>query len=113
MALTDSQDIERIVRAVVQTLETRKAGTGPSMAAAEELPQGVFHQLDDAVSEAHGCTSFLKSIANRYKVIAAIRAAGEKHALSLAEQAVAETKMGRVQDKLTKNLSQARHTPGV
>lgn len=113
MALTDSQDIERIVRAVVQTLAVRQGGIQAGPASLESLPQGVFHSLDDAVSEAQSGTVFLKSIANRNKVIAAIRLVGEKYALSLAEQAVAETKMGRVQDKLFKNLSQARHTPGV
>lgn len=114
MALTDSQDIELIVRAVVQTLAARQAGISASATTSvQPLPQGVFHSLDDAVNEAQSGTRFLKSIANRNKVIAAIRQAGEKHALSLAEQAVTETKMGRVQDKLIKNLSQARHTPGV
>ena len=114
MALTDSQDIERIVRAVVQTLQQRQgAGAGNGLGGVQSLPQGVFHRLDDAVSEAQSGVSYLKSVANRNKVVAAIRAAGVKHAQSLAEQAVAETKMGRVQDKVAKNLSQARHTPGV
>ncbi len=114
MALTDSQDIEQIVRAVVKTLAARQTGNAALTAApVQPLPQGIFHSLDDAVAEAQAGTRFLKSIANRNKVIAAIRSAGETHALSLAEQAVTETKMGRVQDKLAKNLSQVRHTPGV
>ncbi len=114
MALTDSPDVERIVRAVVQTLQQRQNKTGaPGYDGAQTLPQGVFHQLDDAVSEAQSGVRYLKSVANRNKVIAAIRSAGVKHALGLAEQAVSETKMGRVQDKMAKNLSQARHTPGV
>src|SRR5690606_32657020 len=51
--------------------------------------------------------------ATRAKVIAAIRQMGETHARELAELAVSETGMGRVEDKVLKNLSQARQTPGM
>ncbi|MDI8799994.1 hypothetical protein MJM59_32500, partial [Salmonella enterica subsp. enterica serovar Montevideo] len=37
----------------------------------------------------------------------------EKHARELAELAVSETGMGRVDDKFAKNVAQARGTPGV
>ncbi|GHK38139.1 aldehyde dehydrogenase [Escherichia coli] len=49
----------------------------------------------------------------RQLAIAAIREAGEKHARDLAELAVSETGMGRVEDKFAKNVAQARGTPGV
>ncbi len=44
----------------------------------------------------------LKSVAMRQLAIHAIREAGEKHARELAELAVSETGMGRVDDKLLK-----------
>ncbi|GHL48607.1 hypothetical protein ECZU29_34570 [Escherichia coli] len=46
----------------------------------------------------------------RQLAIAAIREAGEKHARDLAELAVSETGMGRVEDNLPKRRSGARHT---
>lgn len=50
-------------------------------------------------------------MAMRQLAIAAIREAGEKHARDLAELAVSETGMGRVEDKFAKNVAQARGTP--
>ena len=47
----------------------------------------------------------LKSVAMRQLAIAAIREAGEKHARDLAELAVSETGMGRVEDKFAKNIA--------
>ncbi len=52
-------------------------------------------------------------MAMRQLAIAAIREVGEKHARDLAELAVSETGMGRVEDKFAKNVAQARGTPGV
>lgn len=69
--------------------------------------------LDDAVAAAKVALQGLKSVAMRQLAIAAIREAGEKHARDLAELAVSETGMGRVEDKFAKNVAQARGTPGV
>ena len=74
---------------------------------------GVFASLDDAVAAAKIAQQGLKSVAMRQLAIAAIREAGEKHARDLAELAVSETGMGRVEDKFAKNVAQARGTPGV
>lgn len=77
------------------------------------LEMGVFASLDDAVAAAKVAQQGLKSVAMRQLAIAAIREAGEKHARDLAELAVSETGMGRVEDKFAKNVAQARGTPGV
>ena len=69
---------------------------------------GVFASLDDAVAAAKVAQQGLKSVAMRQLAIAAIREAGEKHARDLAELAVSETGMGRVEDKFAKNVAQAR-----
>lgn len=82
-------------------------------APAANLPTGVFASLDDAVAAARLAQRSLGSVAMRDRVVQAIRAAGEQHASELAELAVAETGMGRVDDKTAKNIAQARHTPGV
>jgi len=120
-------DIERIVRAVVQSMgdvprstlpvapaATQASGAAVPAAAKEAaLPMGIFHALDDAVAAADTAYRQMRSVAMRSLVVAAIRQAGEQHAQALAEMAVAETGMGRVQDKFIKNVSQARQTPGV
>lgn len=103
----NQQDIEQVVKAVL--LKMQSSDTPP--AAVHEM--GVFASLDDAVAAAKVAQPELKSVAMRQLAIAAIREAGEKHARDLAELAVSETGMGRVDDKFAKNVAQARGTPGV
>lgn len=104
-------DIEQVVKAVLASMgQTPPASDEP---AAAELASGIFAELDDAVAAARAAQKALHSVAMRQRVIAAIRGAGEAHARELAELAVTETGMGRVDDKIAKNISQARHTPGV
>lgn len=102
----NQQDIERVVKAVMQKMQD---GDPPEVTG----QAGVFASLDDAVAAARIAQQALRSVSMRQKVIAAIREAGEKHARELAELAVAETGMGRVEDKFAKNVAQARGTPGV
>ena len=110
-------DIERIVRAVVQSMDRSNSSTPASLPGRAStnapLPMGVFASLDDAVAEADKAYRQMRSVAMRSLAVAAIRQAGEKHAQELAGLAVAETGMGRVADKFAKNVAQARHTPGV
>lgn len=103
----NQQDIEQVVKAVL--LKMQSSDTPP--AAVHEM--GVFASLDDAVAAAKVAQQGFKSVAMRQLAIAAIREAGEKHARDLAELAVSETGMGRVEDKFAKNVAQARGTPGV
>lgn len=109
----NSQDIERVVRTVLSTLNTVGAMAPAKQAMpAQTVASGVFQKLDDAVSEAFAAQKALGTVAMRERVVAAIRKAGEEHAQELAEMAVAETGMGRVEDKVIKKASQARMTPG-
>lgn len=111
MDVANPNDVEQIVRAVLQSLN-KGALIAPVRAASKRAP-GVFEQLDDAVAAATAAQKQLKSVAMRTLVVEAIRRAGSEYSRELAEAAVAETGMGRVEDKIAKNLSQARHTPGV
>lgn len=103
----NQQDIEQVVKAVLLKM---KDSSQPDSAVHE---MGVFASLDDAVAAAKVAQQGLKSVAMRQLAIHAIREAGEKHARELAELAVSETGMGRVEDKFAKNVAQARGTPGV
>lgn len=103
----NQQDIEQVVKAVLLKM---KDSSQPADAVHD---RGVFASLDDAVAAATAAQQGLKRVAMRQQVIQAIREAGEKHARELAELAVTETGMGRVEDKFAKNVAQARGTPGV
>lgn len=104
------KDVEQIVRTVLASMQTQ---TQAAPAAARRAAPGVFAELDDAVAEASLAQKGIRTLAVRTRVIEAIRKVCEEHARELAELAVAETGMGRVEDKTAKNISQARHTPGV
>lgn len=114
----DQKEIENVVKAVLASMS---AGIQP--AAASAAPQqatisqnngfGVFESLDDAVLATKEAQNTLKTVEIRKLCIDAIRDAATEHARELAVMAVEETGMGRVEDKLAKNLAQARGTPGV
>jgi len=102
------QDINHIVDSVINQLNgNRQTATEKSGSS------GIFDSLDDAVEAAHQAQKQIKNLEFRGKVIKAIRQAGLKYAKELAEDAVRETGMGRVDDKILKNISQAERTPGI
>ncbi|AZS52234.1 aldehyde dehydrogenase EutE [Entomomonas moraniae] len=107
----NSKEIEQVVKAVLASMGSQQTTT--STTTSKKVAEGVFIELDDAVAAARKAQESLKTVAMRNLAIAAIRKAGEQYAKELAELAVAETGMGRVADKTTKNLAQARLTPGT
>ncbi len=99
-------DIAKIVDQVVRQLEDGSvAGKGSA--------QGIFESLDEAVTAATESQKAIRNLELREKMIRNMRAYAEKHARELAEMAVQETGMGRVEDKYVKNITQARKTPGI
>jgi len=112
------QDVERIVVEVLKRMQPQShaGGCACKSGAAQDGAQGdfgIFDHLDDAVIAAESAYKRINTIAMRNKVIASIRKAGVAEARMLAEMAVEETGMGRVKDKITKNLLQAELTPGT
>ena len=109
----DAQEIERIVRSVLnESAKTREKNIVSSRPGSTKLGLGLFDNLDDAVTEARAARAAIRKLSDRKVFIDAMRNVAEQHAAELAEQAVSETGMGRVDDKTMKNLSQARQTPG-
>jgi aldehyde dehydrogenase len=105
------EDIESIVRDVLKKL----AATVPATAAGTADPKGdwgVFDRLEDAVSAAMAAYKRLDTVALRERVVDVIRRAARANARRLAEMAVDETGMGRIEDKVRKNLLVADRTPG-
>ncbi|MDA8244953.1 MAG: aldehyde dehydrogenase [Elusimicrobia bacterium] len=110
MAISE-EDLKKIVAEVVRNL-----GDAPAAAAPASSSGGpVFDSVDEAVAAASKAQPFFQDLglAAREKIISAIRETSRASARRWAEAAVAETGMGRVADKVLKNLICADKTPGV
>src|SRR5512140_3747930 len=87
----------------------------PSAAtAAVQTGDGVFSTLDEAVGAARVAFRALDALGleKRFEVIASMRDAMRQSARHLAEAGVGETGLGRVEDKVKKNLLVTNKTPG-
>ncbi len=104
------EEIESIVSEVLKKLGPMG---GPTVAPAQPPGDwGVFERLEDAVSAASEAYKRLDTVALRERVVEVIRRAARANARRLAEMAVGETGMGRIEDKVRKNLLVADRTPG-
>lgn len=76
---------------------------------------GVFPDIDSAIRALQQAFRDYQdiSVARRKKFIQAIRDISREHVEELASLAVEETKMGRIEDKVQKNLLAIEKTPGV
>jgi aldehyde dehydrogenase len=106
MELSQS-DITKIVEGVLLHLNNYPVNNKSG-----KLPPGIFATLDEAFESAKAAQKKILNLELRNKIINAIREASLKYARELAEIAVRETGMGRVEDKINKNILVARHTPG-
>ena len=105
----NSDDINQIVRSVLDKLD----GKTSKPVSTNRLKAGIFTSLDEAVKAAGESQKKIRNLEFRAKIIQVMRETGKKYARELAEDAVSETGMGRVEDKFLKNLSQAEKTPGI
>jgi len=87
---------------------------GPSAELAAKGQDGVFPTLDDAVAAAQAAYRQLNALplTIRKDMVAHMRQAGRQYATQLAEMAVEETGMGRVEDKVLKNILNADKAQG-
>jgi aldehyde dehydrogenase len=106
------EEIESIVSEVLQKLGDQASGTSALASVEGPSDWGVFERLEDAVAAATAAYKRINTIAIREKVIKQIRRAAKLNARRLAEMAVEETGMGRIEDKVKKNLLVAERTPG-
>jgi len=106
-----SNSIDAIVDAVV----ARLGHSAPAPVAVRYGDAGVFDDLDAAVSAARASQRELvsMSLADRERMIGAMRACALGQLQQLAREAVEETGMGRVDDKVVKNRLVATKTPGT
>lgn len=119
----DDPKIQDIVERVVQRLgqagvlsPSKGASAGSSAHSSPSAGRyGVFADLDSAVKAARNAFEQLQglSLELRGKMIEAMREVTRRNAAELSQRAVEETGMGRIDDKINKNLLAANRTPGI
>ncbi|MED5372146.1 MAG: aldehyde dehydrogenase family protein [Myxococcota bacterium] len=106
-----SQEVQALVDRVLTRINKGEAPP-PSIPA---RPRGVFKTVDEAVSAAKIAQQILVELPldKRREMIANIRRRAAEQVHNLATLAVQETGLGRVEDKVKKNLLVIHRTPGV
>ena len=106
-----ANEVEDIVRKVLAQV---RGGGMPAKDGPSGKPRGVFKSVSDAVGAARLAQKTLVAmpLEKRREIVASIRkfAAADVH--TLAKMAVDETGLGRVEDKIKKNLLVIHRTPG-
>jgi aldehyde dehydrogenase len=111
-AARDRVEAEKI-RQVAEAI-AREILSNPPSVAGPSPGGGIFATVEQAVRAATVAFQALDQIGleRRYKIVEAMREVMRSGAKPLAELAVAETGLGRVEDKVQKNLLVANKTPG-
>ncbi len=104
----DAKDIEQVVKSVVSAITSQSHIASPSTI-------GVFSHMSDAIEHAYIAQKSFKetSLEQRRQLINCFREKSRAIVKEMAERAVEESKMGRVEDKILKNLLVIDKTPGV
>jgi propionaldehyde dehydrogenase len=107
-------DPGRISGIVAEVLERLEAET-PGRPGATSAPLGVHPDLDTAVAAARAAFAAYDQVplATRQAIIASIRGTLAGQYRTMAEVAVEETGLGRVEDKILKNRIVTERTPGT
>jgi len=106
MAL-DEKIVSIVARKVLEEIEAKSQKS--------RCGKAVYDNVDDAVETAAGAQKrfALMDLEKREQVVKSIREACLNNARILAELAVEESRMGRVEDKVVKNILAAQKTPGT
>ncbi len=113
MTPIDENRISAIIKQVKSEIGPKVAPT-PIVGKSLRMGDGIFGDVDSAVAAAAQAQREFAAMPLdlRYDIVEAMRRAGREHALVLAQMAHEETGMGRVEDKVEKNLLNANKTPG-
>ena len=105
----DEKTIRSVVEQVVKEVKNTAGGSPPG------LEPGVFTDINKAIYAARDAFSAFRetTLEVRRAMIAEMRKICEEYTQQLSRMAVDETKMGRYDDKVSKNLLAIRMTPGV
>ncbi|NKB70165.1 MAG: aldehyde dehydrogenase family protein [Candidatus Latescibacteria bacterium] len=107
--------IRQIVEEVVHKVVAGGAGRGDQGVPGPQEGSGVFQTIDEAVAAATQAQKVLVrlSLENRKKIVEALRAIARDHSEEFSRRTLAETGMGRLEDKIKKHFAAADTTPGV
>ena len=110
MSASSPEQIQRLAELIAREI-VAGSGAGPPPSSSGG---GVFSSLDDAVAAAAVAFRALDALGleKRRAVIESMREAMRQNARPLAAMAVEETGLGRVEDKVLKNLLVTNKTPG-
>ena len=111
----DENQIEKIVREVVNNLlASSGVSTLKEAGLLKESADGLFDRIEDAIAAAKNAQAKFTNMGRqvRFKIVDAIRKASLADNQRLAQMAVEETGMGRIEDKMKKNEVAALFTPG-
>jgi len=114
----NEHQIQKIVEEVVKKMNVSPGAAVAAVPAASFSSGGqlgVFNGIDEAIKAAALAYRELRklNLQKREEMISAMREISIKNVESLAREAVEETKMGRVADKVQKILLAAKKTPGT
>ncbi len=103
----EMDDIRALVTKVIREMESEHSKS--------DIRHGIYSDMNDAIDAAERAQLELirLTLEERQKIIQAIRNTAKENAELFAEMAVEETGMGRVEDKIVKNLVAAEKTPGI
>ncbi|MFQ6042636.1 MAG: aldehyde dehydrogenase family protein, partial [Candidatus Poribacteria bacterium] len=115
MAEVEQDRIRQIVEQVVRNLREEGAITPEVAPTAGGMGNGIFEDVDSTINAAEEAQKRLVELdlEKRRDIIAAIRQVSLENAQMLAEMAMEETKMGRLEHKVMKNEGAANLSPGV
>lgn len=107
----ERDQVELIVERVLKRLATGEAQAKPEVPA---RPHGVYKTVTEAVAAARQAQATLIQLPleKRREIIANIRRRTAEDVVTLSKFAVEETKLGRAEDKIKKNLLVIHKTPG-
>lgn len=116
----DAREIELIVKQVLSNIDLTQINAGTYTAqqstGSSRGDYGVFERVEDAIDAAYEAQrKYLAdcTLEDRNRIIAAIRKVSREHAKEFAKMIVEESKMGRYEDKVQKNLVVIDKTPGT
>jgi len=112
MSASSPEQIRRLAELIAREIVAE--GSAKSSTTGTGTGGGVFSSLDDAVAAAGVAFRALDALGleKRHEVVESMRGAMRQNARPLAALAVEETGLGRVEDKVRKNLLVTDRTPG-
>ncbi len=116
MSKLTEQQIDAIARQIAQQLSPISTDLPPRESnGLRKLREGIFPDINSAAEAAASAQKeFVRlPLSKRDAIIASVRKSMIEHSRELSEMAQSETGLGRVEDKINKNLLVAEKTPGI